>query len=42
MNLTDNYDGARVVNVSSYGHQIAPFNFDDPNFRTREYETLQG
>ena len=34
--------GARVVNVSSYGHQIAPFNFDDPNFMTREYETLQG
>jgi len=34
--------GARVVNVSSYGHQIAPFNFDDPNFLNREYETLQG
>ncbi|MCP9750587.1 SDR family NAD(P)-dependent oxidoreductase [Ferruginibacter sp. HRS2-29] len=33
---------ARVVNVSSYGHQIAPFNFDDPNFFEREYETLQG
>lgn len=33
---------SRVVNVSSYGHQIAPFNFDDPNFFEREYETLQG
>lgn len=33
-------DGARVVNVSSYGHQMAPFNFDDPNFEHREYQTL--
>lgn len=33
---------ARVINVSSFGHQIAPFNFDDPNFINREYETLQG
>ncbi len=33
--------GARVVNVSSQGHQFAPFNFDDPNFLKREYETLQ-
>lgn len=33
---------ARVVNVSSHGHQFAPFNFDDPNFLEREYETLQG
>ncbi|WP_413666628.1 SDR family NAD(P)-dependent oxidoreductase [Mucilaginibacter sp. Mucisp86] len=32
--------GARVINVSSYGHQIAPFNFDDPNFLHRHYETL--
>jgi NAD(P)-dependent dehydrogenase (short-subunit alcohol dehydrogenase family) len=32
---------ARVVNLSSYGHQIAPFNFDDPNFINRDYETLQ-
>jgi len=31
-----------VVNVSSFGHQMAPFNFDDPNFEHREYETLQG
>jgi NAD(P)-dependent dehydrogenase (short-subunit alcohol dehydrogenase family) len=35
-------NGARVLNVSSYGHQMAPFNFDDPNFINREYETLQG
>ncbi|WP_116788540.1 SDR family NAD(P)-dependent oxidoreductase [Flavobacterium psychrotrophum] len=35
-------NGARVVNVSSQGHQFAPFNFDDPNFIHREYETLQG
>lgn len=35
-------NGARVVNVSSFGHQIAPFNFDDPDFLHRDYETLQG
>lgn len=35
-------NGARVVNVSSEGHQFAPFNFEDPNFLTRTYETLQG
>jgi NAD(P)-dependent dehydrogenase (short-subunit alcohol dehydrogenase family) len=35
-------NGARVINVSSFGHQMAPFNFDDPNFMNREYETLQG
>jgi len=34
--------GARVINVSSHGHQFAPFNFEDPNFEKREYETLQG
>jgi NAD(P)-dependent dehydrogenase (short-subunit alcohol dehydrogenase family) len=33
-------NGARVINVSSQGHQFAPFNFDDPNFLHREYETL--
>lgn len=33
--------GARVVNVSSLGHHMASFNFDDPNFEYREYETLQ-
>jgi NAD(P)-dependent dehydrogenase (short-subunit alcohol dehydrogenase family) len=35
-------NGARVVNVSSFGHQMAPFNFEDPNFENREYQTLQG
>src|SRR5688572_18760366 len=35
-------NGARVINVSSHGHQFATFNFDDPNFLHREYETLQG
>ena len=34
--------GARVINVSSQGHQFAPFNFEDPNFMRREYETLIG
>ncbi|QMW05696.1 SDR family NAD(P)-dependent oxidoreductase [Spirosoma foliorum] len=34
--------GARVVNVSSFGHQIAPFNFEDPNFEHHDYETLVG
>ena len=33
-------DGARVINVSSQGHHFAPFNFEDPNFYHREYETL--
>lgn len=33
-------NGARVINVSSQGHQFSPFNFDDPNFLKREYETL--
>ena len=34
-------NGARVVNVSSQGHQFGDFNFEDPNFLQREYETLQ-
>jgi len=34
-------NGARVINVSSHGHQFAPFDFDDPNFLNKEYETLQ-
>lgn len=33
---------ARVVTVSSYGHHMAPFNFEDPNFNHREYQTLLG
>lgn len=35
-------NGARVVNVSSLGHHMAPFNFNDPNFEHRAYETLLG
>ena len=27
----------RVISLSSRGHQIAPVDFDDPNFETREY-----
>ncbi|QEC43876.1 SDR family NAD(P)-dependent oxidoreductase [Pseudobacter ginsenosidimutans] len=34
-------NGARVVNVSSLGHHMSPFNFDDPNFQHSTYETLQ-
>ncbi len=34
--------GARVVTVSSFGHQMAPFDFGDPNFEHRAYETLLG
>lgn len=36
-----NANGARVINVSSLGHQMASFDFEDPNFLQREYETLQ-
>lgn len=35
-------NGARVVNLSSYGHHYAPFNFEDPNFDKRDYQTLLG
>lgn len=35
-------NGARVVNVSSLGHHMAPFDFEDPNFQHREYQTLAG
>jgi len=35
-------NGARVVNVSSGGHQFSDFDFEDPNFLNRDYETLQG
>ncbi len=35
-------DGARVISVSSYGHQMAPFDFEDPNFEKRAYDTLSG
>jgi NAD(P)-dependent dehydrogenase (short-subunit alcohol dehydrogenase family) len=35
-------NGARVINVSSWGHHYSRFNFEDPNFLNREYETLLG
>jgi len=36
-----NANGARVINLSSLGHQFAAFDFEDPNFEHRSYETLQ-
>ncbi|RZK57998.1 MAG: SDR family NAD(P)-dependent oxidoreductase [Pedobacter sp.] len=33
-------NGARVVNVSSWGHHFSPFVFDDPNFNKREFESF--
>lgn len=33
-------NGARVVNVSSWGHHFSPFVFDDPNFNNREFESF--
>ncbi|MGE8554470.1 MAG: SDR family NAD(P)-dependent oxidoreductase [Chryseobacterium jejuense] len=35
-------NGARVISVSSYGHQMSSFNFEDPNFEKRDYDTLSG
>jgi NAD(P)-dependent dehydrogenase (short-subunit alcohol dehydrogenase family) len=32
--------GARGINVTSPGHQFGTFDFDDPNFTHREYQTL--
>ncbi|RPD39500.1 SDR family NAD(P)-dependent oxidoreductase [Chitinophaga barathri] len=34
-------NGARVINVSSGGHQFGGFDFEDPNFLHRDYDTLQ-
>lgn|SRR5690606_14136094 len=31
---------ARVLNISSQGHQFAPFDFEDPNFEKRDYDSL--
>jgi NAD(P)-dependent dehydrogenase (short-subunit alcohol dehydrogenase family) len=31
---------ARVLNLSSLGHHWSSFNFDDPNFKDRDYDTL--
>ena len=33
-------NGARVINVSSLGHQMGTIDFEDPNFKHRSYETL--
>lgn len=33
-------NGARVLNVSSWGHHYSPFDFEDPNFQKREYESF--
>jgi NAD(P)-dependent dehydrogenase (short-subunit alcohol dehydrogenase family) len=33
-------DGARVVNVSSWGHHFSPFIFEDPNFLNREFDSF--
>ncbi|WP_317173645.1 SDR family NAD(P)-dependent oxidoreductase [Flavobacterium sp. ANB] len=35
-----NSNGARVVNVSSWGHHFSPFIFEDPNFINREFESF--
>jgi NAD(P)-dependent dehydrogenase (short-subunit alcohol dehydrogenase family) len=35
-------NGARVINVSSWGHHFSPFIFDDPNFERHEYQHLEG
>lgn len=35
-------EGARVINVSSWGHHYSKFDFKDPNFEKREYESLLG
>lgn len=32
---------ARVVNLSSAGHKFADFNFDDPDYESREYDKWQ-
>ncbi|MXO97221.1 SDR family NAD(P)-dependent oxidoreductase [Erythrobacter aquimaris] len=36
--LLDKGEHPRIVNLSSRGHHIAPVDFDDPNFETREYD----
>jgi len=35
-------EAARIISVSSYGHQMSPFDFEDPNFENRAYQTLVG
>lgn len=38
MPLVEKGERARIVNLSSRGHHIAPVDFDDPNFENRAYE----
>ncbi|WP_435357856.1 SDR family NAD(P)-dependent oxidoreductase [Emticicia sp. SJ17W-69] len=35
-------NGARIINLTSQGHHFAPFDFADPNFTYKAYETLLG
>lgn len=37
MPLVEKGSNKRIVNLSSRGHHIAPVNFDDPNFESRDY-----
>jgi NAD(P)-dependent dehydrogenase (short-subunit alcohol dehydrogenase family) len=37
-----NAKGARVVNVSSWGHHRSNFHFEDPNFERRTYDSFEG
>jgi NAD(P)-dependent dehydrogenase (short-subunit alcohol dehydrogenase family) len=39
-NALANANGARVVNVSSWGHHFSPFVFEDPNFINREFDSF--
>jgi NAD(P)-dependent dehydrogenase (short-subunit alcohol dehydrogenase family) len=34
--------GARIVNVSSWGHHRSDFHFEDPNFEKRAYDSFEG
>ena len=36
--LLEKGERPRIVNLSSRGHHIAPVDFDDPNFESREYD----
>ncbi|MDG6080204.1 SDR family NAD(P)-dependent oxidoreductase [Erythrobacter litoralis] len=36
--LLEKGERVRIVNLSSRGHHIAPVDFDDPNFKDREYD----
>lgn len=41
MPLLEKGSGQRIVNLSSRGHHIAPVDFDDPNFQSRDYDPWQ-